>query len=85
MRLSNAKSRAIKCQPKIGYALPPYYHQIWHYQVRQWRRDGEHEYLAIITNGCTDNIDTAFQLMNAETRSTHVYDCHSGEVIMRNY
>jgi len=62
-----------------------YHEQIWHYQVKQWRRDGEQEYLAIITNGCTDNLQSAFQLMNAESAPTHVYDCFTDQIIMRNY
>lgn len=62
-----------------------YRDQIWHYQVRQWYRDGTHEYLSIVTNGCTDNIDTAFQIMDASTRPCHIYDCYTDEIIMRNY
>lgn len=62
-----------------------YRDQIWHYQVRQWRRDGEQQYLTIITDGCTDNLDNAFQMMNAESKPTHIYDCYSEEIIMSNY
>lgn len=63
----------------------PHRSQTWHYQVRQWRQDGEHLYLVIVADGCTDNVDTAFNLMNRETRSTHVYDCRADRIIMRNY
>lgn len=62
-----------------------YWDEIWHYQVKQWRCDGDSLYLAIVTNGCTDNIQQAFNLMNAEQRPTHIYDCRRDEIVASNY
>jgi hypothetical protein len=57
----------------------------WHYIVREWKRDGPDEYLAIVTNGCTDNINQAFALCNSTHRPRHIYDVRQGKIIHRNY
>lgn len=65
--------------------MKTYEEQVWKYLVRQWRSDGCDQYLAIVTNGQTDNLTLAFDLMIAQSRPTHVFDVLANEVILRNY
>ena len=63
----------------------PYHEATWHYQVREWRRDGEREYLAIVTDGCTDNIHQAHSLCNDSNKPRHIWDTRQERIVHRNY
>jgi len=68
-----------------GGNLPDYYDATWHYIVREWKHDGPNEYLAIATDGCTDNINTAYQICNSSNRPRHIFDTRQDKIIYRSY